>query len=194
MYSKAYFLRSTTAFPIAIVLAFLMTRPLQLLLSAFDVNLSGARLLLTKGSYLFYVERHLGGYGTELDFWLFETFAWLALAVCCGRIVAGLLSPQLIKSFGSIVEDLRGEHRSAKGMVAVFVFMGLAGMIGALNVNLTYHADLMRALMFAYPRVYLCLSAIMFSWSSTFFGEGILLFCYLGKVMLASDGGPRGKV
>ncbi len=156
-----------------------MTRPLQLLLSAFNVNLSGEGLLFTKGSYLFYIENHLNGYGTELDFWLLEIFAWLALAVCCGRIVAGLLSPQLIKSFGSIVENLRSKHHSARGMVTFDFVVGLGGMIGALNFNLTYHADLIRALMFAYPRVYICLSAIMFCVSSTFFGEGVLLLRYL---------------
>ncbi|OPH82740.1 hypothetical protein B2M20_09310 [Nitrobacter vulgaris] len=156
-----------------------MTHPLQLLLSAFDLNLSGASLLLTKGSYLFYIENHLNGYGTELDFWLLEIFAWLALAVCCGRIVAGLLSPQLIKSFGSIVEGLRKSHRSFRVLVASNVVMGLVGMIGALNASSAYHANLMRALMLAYPRVYICLSAIMFCWASTFFGEGILLLRYV---------------
>jgi hypothetical protein len=156
-----------------------MTHPLQLLLSAFDVSLSGEGLFFTKGSYLFYIENHLNGYGTELDFWLLEIFAWLALAVCGGRIVAGLLSPQLIKSFGSIVEGLRKDHLSARGMIAFEIFGGLAGMIGALNFHLPYHANLMRALMLAYPRVYICLSAIMFCWASTFFGEGILLLRYV---------------
>ena len=179
MYSQAYFKRSTIAFPIAIIFAFSMTHPLQLLLSAFNVNLSGAGLFFTKRSYLFYIENHLNGYGTELDFWLLEIFAWLALAVCCGRIVAGLLSPQLIKSFGSIVENLRRKHHSARGMVTFSLVVGLGGMIGALNFDFAYHADLMRALMFAYPRVYICLSAIMFCVSSTLFGEGILFLRYV---------------
>jgi hypothetical protein len=169
-----------TYLPFIVVVAFVFDKPLFWLMSVIGIDETKvSNFSFLRNQHDFLISKNLAGGPGNYDFRIFEGFIWLASALSILRVLTGIISPTVLKSFKDKYAGMKERGLSIKGAILSLLFLGPFGIYLSTHFEMAFSSDQLRLIVTHWPKVFVCSAAFGFCAAAIFSAEGVLFLAWL---------------